>query len=669
MRAFREVLDECGLQDLGWSGMAYTWDNAQEGEANVKARLDRGFGNIAMLNLFTSITVKHIGAVESDHCFVMAKIRETADQGAGRARIFRYEDVWQTHSDYDQLVLDKWRCGQGGQRLQNVSHSLSALQQDLSSWGAKEFSCLSRKIRKLRDRLNRLHLRSMRRGPSAEEKDLCAQLRTVLKWEEIWMRHRSRVLWLRDGDRNTGYFQAQASQRRRINRIESLMRADGTRCSQPDEIQEEISSFYRQLYTTRAMRPARSENPQFQQVSELIDNYTGSWNIDLARQAFPTAEADAILNIPLSSEGGEDVLAWAPKKSGIYSVKTAYRSLMTQFELRALEEGTVTETPLSEQQIWARLWKLKVLLKVRVFWWRVLRGILPVESVLKHRHISNDSACKLFLNPYETLRHALMDCSHAMKFWDIAPEWLDVHRPDVNPQTWKTDILCDQRHSESDRAKLVSIMWSIWTSHNNITHDRGPVSPSQSMILTRDALAMLDIPRNQAGILPGHGWRPPDQDTIKINTDGSVAPQHSRSGGGGVARSKQGFIAAWCKPFGGVTDPLVAETLALREGAHFARLRGILKVILETYSLELVQLWHLRHNSRSVVAPILDVIGENVDFFSSFCVQHCNRAANMPAHLCAKQASIREVSECWMPSQPSFLVTCLQADFVAAFAE
>ncbi|KAE8767807.1 Alanyl-tRNA synthetase [Hordeum vulgare] len=388
-----------------------------------------------------------------------------------------------------------------------------------------------------------------------------------------------------------------------------------------------------------AMKPARSDNHKLRQVSELIDPYTGTWNIDLVRQVFPTVEADAILNIPLRSEGGEDVLAWAPEKSGLYSVKTAYRSLMTQIELRAREEGKVTTTPLSEQQMWARLWKLKVLPKVRVFWWRVLRGILPLESVLKHRHISNDSACKLCLNPDETLRHALLECFHARKFWDIAPNWLEVSRPDVNPQTWKIDILCDQRYSESERAKLVSIMWSIWTSHNNITHDRGPVSPSQSMIWTRDALAILDIPRNQALTLPGHGWRPPDQGTIKINTDGSIASQYSRGGGGGVARSQQAFIAAWCKPFDGVIDPLVAEALALREGVRFARLQGFSRVVLETDSLELVQLWLLRDNSRSVVAPIMDEIGENVAFFSSFCIQHCNRAANTPAHLCAKHAS------------------------------
>ena len=45
MRAFRTVMDEVSMQDLGWSGTPYTWDNQQAGEANVKARLDRAFGN------------------------------------------------------------------------------------------------------------------------------------------------------------------------------------------------------------------------------------------------------------------------------------------------------------------------------------------------------------------------------------------------------------------------------------------------------------------------------------------------------------------------------------------------------------------------------------------------------------------------------------------------
>ena len=93
------------------------------------------------------------------------------------------------------------------------------------------------------------------------------------------------------------------------------------------------------------------------------------------------------MNIPLRSIGGEDVLAWNYEKTGIYSVKSAYRALVTQKEQSALEEGLVMGTSASDEQMWKSLWKLKVLPKVRVFWWRVIRGILPDAYTLKHRHI------------------------------------------------------------------------------------------------------------------------------------------------------------------------------------------------------------------------------------------------------------------------------------------
>jgi hypothetical protein len=41
MEAFREVLFDCNLSDLGFSGMPYTYDNRRLGRANVKVRLDR----------------------------------------------------------------------------------------------------------------------------------------------------------------------------------------------------------------------------------------------------------------------------------------------------------------------------------------------------------------------------------------------------------------------------------------------------------------------------------------------------------------------------------------------------------------------------------------------------------------------------------------------------
>ncbi|KAE8787277.1 Alanyl-tRNA synthetase [Hordeum vulgare] len=354
------------------------------------------------------------------------------------------------------------------------------------------------------------------------------------------------------------------------------------------------------------MTPTRSGAAHLNWVWELIDPDAGVWKADVVRQSFSLPEADAIFNIPLRAGGGEDVLAWAPEKSRIYNVKSMYRSLMIQNEREALEEGTATETSVSERHMWSRLFKLKVIPNVRVFWWRVMRGIIPAESLLKYRHISMESTCKLCLDLDETLLHALLDCVHVKKFWNVAPDWLDIRRSDLHPLTWKQDILCDPQFSEPNRAKLVSVMWSIWTSHNNLTHDRGPTSQVQSVIMTRDALALLDIPRELAHVLPRHGWRPPDQEVVKNNTDGSVALGAGRGSGGGVARSHNGFLAAWCKPFSRVTDPLTVEALALREGVLFERLRGYSKIVMEIDCLDLVYLWNLRHNSRSVVAPILE---------------------------------------------------------------
>ena len=76
----------------------------------------------------------------------------------------------------------------------------------------------------------------------------------------------------------------------------------------------------------------------------------------MVRHFFIPPEAEAILNIPLRRSGGDDFLAWAHERSGIYSVKSAYRALVTRKERVALEEGTVTNTSQTDEQMWKLLW-------------------------------------------------------------------------------------------------------------------------------------------------------------------------------------------------------------------------------------------------------------------------------------------------------------------------
>ncbi|KAM0859687.1 hypothetical protein ACQ4PT_047052 [Festuca glaucescens] len=285
MRAFREVLEDCSLVDLGWSGVEYTWDNGQMGVANVKARLDRSLGNEAFMNMFAHKRVRHIVTSESDHCFVLSEVRVDVGDTRPRGPIqFRYEDVWQTHADYDDLVLAKWKKGAGRDGLSGVVQALNDMQASLSMWGAKEFGCLARKVRKLRQKLERLRGCSVGRGPTDEERAVVKQLREALRQEEIWMRQRSRVLWLREGDRNTAYFHRHAAHRKRINKVENLARDDGSICDNWTDVCTEVQSFYQNLYTSQG----------FNHMDELLDLVPTRVNQDMNTELDKTFSVEEV---------------------------------------------------------------------------------------------------------------------------------------------------------------------------------------------------------------------------------------------------------------------------------------------------------------------------------------------------------------------------------------
>ena len=101
--------------------------------------------------------------------------------------------------------------------------------------------------------------------------------------------------------------------------------------------------------TIRMSPMLRPTNTSLQSVHELTDDGTWTWKTELVRETFLAPDAEAILNIPIRTGGGEDFFAWAFENLGVYTVKSAYRALVNRKERLALEEGTVTSTSKSEQ--------------------------------------------------------------------------------------------------------------------------------------------------------------------------------------------------------------------------------------------------------------------------------------------------------------------------------
>lgn len=74
MSAFRDTLIVCELEDLGFTGAPYTYDNGQMGERNVRVRLDRACGDEAWRDIFPAAQVLHLATSCSDHCPVLVQL-------------------------------------------------------------------------------------------------------------------------------------------------------------------------------------------------------------------------------------------------------------------------------------------------------------------------------------------------------------------------------------------------------------------------------------------------------------------------------------------------------------------------------------------------------------------------------------------------------------------
>ena len=64
---FRATLEECELEDLGFRGYQYNWNNKRPGTANTRQRLDRAVATRSWREKFQFSTVNHLTSHASDH--------------------------------------------------------------------------------------------------------------------------------------------------------------------------------------------------------------------------------------------------------------------------------------------------------------------------------------------------------------------------------------------------------------------------------------------------------------------------------------------------------------------------------------------------------------------------------------------------------------------------
>jgi hypothetical protein len=221
---FRDVVDVCGLCDLGYRGVPWTFEKKVAGGSFCRVRLDRGLATPTWSERFPEAEVHHLPAyATSDHLPILLKLDPSSEQHARRrSALFRYEVMWENHEQFSDFLADSWRSD----RSRNVSELRSKLEgvsRQLTVWNRETFGSVRHQIRTLRRELGELRSRPGRNGPSYEETKIVERLAELLSREEVMWRQRSRIQWLSEGDRNTRFFHLRASQREKRNKISELI--------------------------------------------------------------------------------------------------------------------------------------------------------------------------------------------------------------------------------------------------------------------------------------------------------------------------------------------------------------------------------------------------------------------------------------------------------------
>lgn len=77
MNDFREVLDDLNLREIFNEGGSFTWWNGRSNTTSVRAKLDRGVGNLAFYQLQVGSSVRIIPTITSNnHALHLAIIRQ-----------------------------------------------------------------------------------------------------------------------------------------------------------------------------------------------------------------------------------------------------------------------------------------------------------------------------------------------------------------------------------------------------------------------------------------------------------------------------------------------------------------------------------------------------------------------------------------------------------------
>jgi hypothetical protein len=203
--------------------------------------------------------------------------------------------MWERELVLSEVVANAWREAGNKSDLSDIMKGLDGVMTTLQSWCRKKFGNILRELGTARRRLELLRLSNADQREIRRASDHMQEL--LYKEEMLWLQ-RSRIAWLKEGDRNTRFFHQKAVWRARRNKIKKLRDDAGNWNDVPSDMERMASSYFKELFTRD---PSLHAN---ELVNLMQEKDTEQMNVDLCKEFTDDEISDALFQIgPLKAPG------------------------------------------------------------------------------------------------------------------------------------------------------------------------------------------------------------------------------------------------------------------------------------------------------------------------------------------------------------------------------
>jgi ribonuclease HI/exonuclease III len=296
---FNNLIEELSLVDLDYNNGMYTWSNRRTGVQQVSCKLDRFLTSEAFLMEGVAMTSTILDLSGSDHWPIQLWVDIQATPGK---KPFRFEQFWLDHPDFQQNIQKWWEQAAipNGSKMYKFQQKLKNLKQKLKSWNKHTFGNIFDSQKELKQQMEEIQRKIRDQGLTEalkeQEMKVSQHLETRKKQEEILWKQKSRIVWLKEGERNTSFFHRTAIQRRHSNKITQLTSEDGAIIQSHEDLEKTLIAHFQHRLT----EPIQNRGEAIQKITRHVP-------------AIITEEQNAALLRPISIEEVDQALEDTPK--------------------------------------------------------------------------------------------------------------------------------------------------------------------------------------------------------------------------------------------------------------------------------------------------------------------------------------------------------------------